>query len=106
MSTRPWMLKNVSEEERSAATKAAAATGEPLGRWCGRKLLEAAQAELAPSRKRVLAPELAVQADTADRLLRLTEAADRLARLPEVRGAKGIRSAGFRLIREELRREP
>jgi hypothetical protein len=108
MNTRPWMLKNVTDEERNAAIMAADKAGEPIGRWCGRRLHEAAQAVLAPSRKQAARivedpVALAVQADAADRLLKLSEAADRLARLPDVRGTKSLRTAGFRLIRNELR---
>lgn len=42
----PWTLKNVPTEQRNAAIMAAERAGQPIGKWVGRVIHEAAQREL------------------------------------------------------------
>ena len=50
---RPWTLKNVPEESRSAAIMAAQRANLTIGEWVARKLLEAAQEDAQASRELV-----------------------------------------------------
>jgi hypothetical protein len=53
---RPWTLKNIPEESRSAAIRAAQRAGVTIGEWVARKLLEAAQADATAGRELAVLP--------------------------------------------------
>lgn len=106
----PWTLKGVSTEQRNAAIKAAAASKTPIGAWVGRVVHEAAQAQLAPSRKRVVDPQADLGqslqtsvATAADMLFRLAEAAEKFAALKQDdRALRGLRRDALLAVRREL----